>query len=62
MTASETKMPKEITRGYAVQFLDALNRIPGHKELVLSTKDLDAMDENPVPEVPDPVKSGHEAP
>lgn len=36
-------LPKELTRGYANQFLDALNRVHEHK-LALTTKDLDDMD------------------
>lgn len=58
--ALNTAMPKGITRGYATQFLDALNRVPGHKDLILTTKDLAAMDENSVPEAPNPVKLGDE--
>lgn len=58
--ATETVMPKGITRGYATQFLDALNRVPGHKDLVLTRQQLDAMDENPVLTVQIPVKLGDE--
>lgn len=58
--ALNTAMPKGITRGYATQFLDALNRVPGHKDLILTTKDLAAMDENPVPEVSKTIELDHD--
>jgi hypothetical protein len=60
LKASETAMPKEITRGYATQFLDALNRVPGHKERILTVKDLAAMDENPVIAGSEPINLDHD--
>lgn len=41
--ATIDRLPKELTRGYANQFLDALNRVPIHKALTI--KDLSDLDD-----------------